>query len=39
MFLTILELVQMKHLEILIGEGVNNFIIEYTEGGELLTND
>jgi hypothetical protein len=31
--------VQMKHLEILIGEGVNNFIIEYTEGGELLTND
>jgi len=39
MFLTILELVQMTHLEILIGEGVNNFIIEYTEGGELLTND
>ncbi|TAH05646.1 MAG: chromosome segregation protein ScpA [Sphingobacteriales bacterium] len=35
MFLTILELVQMKHLEILIGEGVNNFIIEYTEGGEV----
>ncbi|MFN7686981.1 MAG: segregation and condensation protein A [Chitinophagaceae bacterium] len=42
MFLTILELVQMKHLEILIGEGVNNFIIEYTEGGEVegvVTND
>ena len=36
MFLTILELVQMKHLEILIGEGVNNFIIEYTEGGEVM---
>ncbi|MGB4773008.1 MAG: segregation/condensation protein A [Chitinophagaceae bacterium] len=39
MFLTILELVQMKHLEILIGEGVNNFIIEFTEGGEVMTND
>jgi segregation and condensation protein A len=39
MFLTILELVQMKHLEILIGEGVNNFIIEFTEGGEVVTND
>ena len=35
MFLTILELVQMKHLEILIGEGVNNFIIEYNEGEEV----
>lgn len=31
MFLTILELVQQKHLEILIGEGLNNFIIEYNE--------
>lgn len=35
MFLTILELVQMKHLEILIGEGVNNFIIEYNEAAEV----
>lgn len=29
MFLTILELVQQGHLQILIGEGHNNFIIEY----------
>lgn len=34
MFLTILELVQLKQLEILIGEGVNNFIIEYNEEAE-----
>ena len=31
MFLTILELVQQNQLQILIGEGVNNFIIEYNE--------
>jgi len=31
MFLTILELVQLNQLQILIGEGVNNFIIEYNE--------
>jgi segregation and condensation protein A len=31
LFLTVLELVQMKHLKILIGEGTNNFIIEYNE--------
>lgn len=35
MFLTILELVQLKHLEILIGEGLNNFIIEYNEEQEV----
>jgi segregation and condensation protein A len=31
LFLTVLELVQMQHLKILIGEGTNNFIIEYNE--------
>ena len=31
-FLNILELVQQGHLQILIGEGNNNFIIEYHEG-------
>jgi segregation and condensation protein A len=34
MFLTILELVQLKQLQILIGEGLNNFIIEYNEEAE-----
>jgi len=29
-----LELIQQKYLSILTGEGVNNFIIEYNEGGE-----
>ncbi len=31
MFLSLLELVQQKFLKILIGEGKNNFIIEYNE--------
>jgi segregation and condensation protein A len=31
LFLTLLELVQQKFLKILIGEGKNNFIIEYNE--------
>jgi segregation and condensation protein A len=30
-FLSLLELVQQKFLKILIGEGRNNFIIEYNE--------
>lgn len=31
LFLSLLELVQMKFLKIIIGEGKNNFIIEYNE--------
>jgi segregation and condensation protein A len=31
LFLSLLELVQQKFLKILIGEGMNNFIIEYNE--------
>ncbi|MET0394089.1 MAG: segregation/condensation protein A [Chitinophagaceae bacterium] len=31
LFLSLLELVQQKFLKIMIGEGKNNFIIEYTE--------
>jgi segregation and condensation protein A len=31
LFLSVLELVQQKFLKILIGEGKNNFIIEYNE--------
>jgi segregation and condensation protein A len=34
LFLTILELVQQQYLGILIGEGRNNFIIEYNENRE-----
>ena len=30
-FLSLLELVQMKHMRILIGEGRNNFLIEYID--------
>jgi segregation and condensation protein A len=30
-FLSLLELVQQKFLKIIIGEGKNNFIIEYNE--------
>lgn len=33
MFLSMLELVQMKYMNILIGEGRNNFIIEHNEEG------
>jgi segregation and condensation protein A len=36
-FLTILELVQLGHLQILTGEGLNNFILEYhSEGPEAV---
>ena len=31
LFLNMLELIQQKYLSIIIGEGVNNFIIEYNE--------
>ena len=33
LFLNILELVQMKYMNIITGSGTNNFIIEYNEGG------
>ena len=31
LFLSLLELVQQKFMKIIIGEGMNNFIIEYNE--------
>jgi segregation and condensation protein A len=31
LFLSLLELVQQKFLKIIIGEGMNNFIIEYND--------
>ena len=31
LFLSLLELVQEKFMKIIIGEGMNNFIIEYNE--------
>jgi segregation and condensation protein A len=31
-FLTVLELVQLNYMSIIIGEGRNNFIIEFIEG-------
>jgi segregation and condensation protein A len=36
-FLSMLELVQQKFLKIIIGEGKNNFIVEYNEAEEGLT--
>jgi segregation and condensation protein A len=39
LFLSILELVQSKFLLILIGEGMNNFIVEYNEVAEGLTDE
>src|SRR5215216_6301689 len=39
MFLSMLELVQGKFLRILIGEGRNNFIVEYNEVQEGLTDE
>ena len=36
LFLSILELVQQHYMNILIGEGRNNFILEYNPEGELL---
>lgn len=37
-FLAMLELIQQKYLSILIGEGRNNFIIEWTDNQERLQN-
>jgi segregation and condensation protein A len=37
LFLTILELVQQQYMHILIGEGSNNFIIEYNESYDSQT--
>ncbi|HVK97700.1 MAG TPA: segregation/condensation protein A [Flavisolibacter sp.] len=37
LFLSMLELVQQNYMRILIGEGRNNFIVEYNETGEGLT--
>lgn len=34
LFLSLLELVQQKYLSIIMGEGMNNFIIEYNESRE-----
>ena len=31
LFLSLLELIQQKFLKIIVGEGMNNFIIEYNE--------
>jgi segregation and condensation protein A len=39
MFLSMLELVQGKFLRIMIGEGRNNFIVEYNETEEGLTDE
>jgi segregation and condensation protein A len=38
-FLSMLELVQQKFLRIIIGEGRNNFLIEYNESEEGLTDE
>jgi segregation and condensation protein A len=39
MFLSMLELVQGKFLKIIMGEGMNNFIVEYNEVQEGLTDE
>lgn len=39
LFLSMLELVQGKFMRILIGEGRNNFIVEYNESQEGLTDE
>ncbi|HZG99929.1 MAG TPA: segregation/condensation protein A [Flavisolibacter sp.] len=39
LFLSMLELVSQKYLRILIGEGMNNFIVEYNESEEGLTDE
>ena len=36
LFLSILELIQQRYMNILIGEGMNNFILEYNPEGETL---
>lgn len=39
LLLSMLELVQQKYLRIIIGEGMNNFIVEYNESEEGLTDE
>ena len=39
LFLSMLELIQHKFLKIMIGEGRNNFIVEYNESEEGLTDE
>jgi segregation and condensation protein A len=39
MFLSVLELVQQKFIRIMMGEGKNNFIVEYNEAQEGLTDE
>ena len=39
LFLSVLELVQGKFLRILIGDGKNNFIVDYNEVQEGLTDE
>ncbi|HEY0058121.1 MAG TPA: segregation/condensation protein A [Flavisolibacter sp.] len=39
LFLSLLELVQSRFLRLMIGEGMNNFIIEYNESEEGLTDE
>ena len=39
MFLSVLELVQQKFLRLVMGEGKNNFIVEYNEVQEGLTDE
>jgi len=39
LFLNMLELVQMKYMQILIGEGRNNFIVEFNENREEEVNN
>lgn len=38
-FLSMLELAQQHYFQILVGEGRNNFIVEYNEAAEGLTNE
>jgi segregation and condensation protein A len=39
LFLSMLELVSQKYLRIIIGEGKNNFLVEYNETEEGLTDE
>jgi segregation and condensation protein A len=39
MFLSMLDLVQQRYLRLLIGDGRNNFIVEYNETEEGLTDE
>jgi segregation and condensation protein A len=39
LFLSVLELVQLRYMNILIGEGRNNFILEYNEEPPVVSAD